>query len=190
MATFIVVYDAGILHPAPLRDLLIRLAHRSLVQAKWTAPILDEVFNSIIERRPDLDRNRLDRTRRMMNEAVPDCLITGHEGLADTIDLPDEGDRHVLAAAIRAGAQGIVTANLKDFPKAKLEPLGSEAIHPDRFLLDLLDLVPAVVVGCLMEQAGALRNPPLRLVDLLEKLEANGLLQSMAEVRRLTGVGG
>ena len=187
MATFIVVYDACALHPAPLRDLLLRLAERGVVQAKWTERILDEVFHSILERRPELDRRRLDRTRKMMNEAIPDCLVTGYEGLVDGVELPDEDDRHVLAAAVRSGAQGIVTANLKDFPQEALEPLGVEAIHPDRFVLDLLDLCPGVVLECLVEQAQALRNPPMRFVDLIDRLEGNGLVQSMAEVRRFSG---
>lgn len=49
---FVVVYDACILHPAPLRDLLLRIAESRIVQAKWTEKILDETFASILERRP------------------------------------------------------------------------------------------------------------------------------------------
>lgn len=190
MATFIVVYDACVLHPAALRDLLIRLAAEGLVQAKWTEDILDEVFGSILRRKPDLDSERLARTRRLMNAAVPDCLVTGHEGLADHIELPDPDDRHVLAAAIRSGAQGIVTANLRDLPPSVLAPLGIETLHPDRFVLDLLDLRQGVVLKCLLEQLQALRRPPVTLVELLSRLEENGLMRSMAEVRRLQGLGG
>lgn len=50
-----------------------------------------------------------------MNAAVLDCLVAGYEPLIPSIILPDPDDRHVVAAAIRAGAQVIVTANLKDF---------------------------------------------------------------------------
>lgn len=66
-----------------------------------------------------------------MIKAVPDCLVSGFEHLVDGLDLPDPDDRHVLAAAVRAGAQAIITANLTDFPAAKLKPYAVEAIHPD-----------------------------------------------------------
>lgn len=95
----------------------------------------------------------------------------------------------MLAAAVRGGAQAIVTSNLKDFPRAALEPLGIEAIHPDRFVLNLLDLREGVVLQCLHEQRAALRHPPVTLSDLIATLEACGLVQAMAEVRMLLGSG-
>jgi hypothetical protein len=41
--TFTVVYDANVLYPNTLRDLLIRIAQSGTVQAKWTNAILDEM---------------------------------------------------------------------------------------------------------------------------------------------------
>lgn len=114
---FVVIYDACVLYPAPMRDLLVRLANTGVVRARWSEMILDECFRSILEQRPDLTPQALARTRELMNRAVPDCLVTGFEQLIDGLRLPDPDDRHVLAAAIRAGAQGIVTANLKDSPE-------------------------------------------------------------------------
>jgi len=64
-------------------------------------------------------------------------MVTGWEERVPGIRLPDEDDRHVVAAAVQGGAQGIITANVKDFPAAALKPLGLEAVHPDDFLLDL-----------------------------------------------------
>jgi hypothetical protein len=165
----------------------MRVAGAGLVQAKWTDEILGEVFSSILRQRPDLDASRLARTRELMRTAVPDCLVEGYQGLADNVDLPDPGDRHVLAAAVRCGAQSIVTNNLKDFPRGSLEPLGIEAIHPDRFILDLLELREGVVLQCLHEQCAALRHPPVTLPDLVFRLETCGLVQAMAEVRMLLG---
>lgn len=114
--SFVVLYDANVLYPSTLRDLLIRIAAAGLVQAKWTEQILDEVFRNIRENRPDLSEAQLTRTRSLMLTAVRDCLVTGYEPLIPSVDLPDPDDRHVLAAAIRARAQVIVTDNLKDFP--------------------------------------------------------------------------
>ena len=185
---FIVVYDACVLYPAQLRDLLVRVGMTGIAQVKWTDEILDECFRSILKKKPELTPERLERTRTLMNRAVRDVLVEGYQGLVDGLELPDKDDRHVLAAAIRCGAQAIVTANLKDFPAEALAPYDVEPLHPDRFLLDLLDLAPGVILKVLDEQVRALKNPPMELAELLERLEDNGLVQAMAEVRRLMGM--
>ena len=117
---FVVIYDACVLHDPAIRDLLIRVTGKRQLnlRARWSDDILDEMEVSILRRRTDLDPKRLERTRRLMIEAVPDCLVTGYESLIDGLELPDERDRHVLAAAIRSQAQAIVTFNLKEIGRA------------------------------------------------------------------------
>lgn len=110
---FIVVYDANVLYPNALRDLLIRISQAGLVQARWTNEILDEMLRALARNRADIPPDKLDRLRQLMNGAVRDCLVCGYESLVAGLKLPDPADRHVLAAAIKAGAQVIVTANLK-----------------------------------------------------------------------------
>jgi len=107
---FTVIYDACVLFPAPLRDLLMRVAHAGLVRARWSDAILDECFHNIAASRPDLDSIVLDRTRRLMNAAIADALVTGYEHLVGALALPDPDDRHVLAAAIRSGGSILATA--------------------------------------------------------------------------------
>lgn len=97
---FIVVYDANVLYPSLLRDVLIRVAQRGLVRARWTERILDEVFHSLKQNRPNLDPVKLERTRELMNASIRDVLIEGYESLEDAVSLPDPNDRHVLAAAL------------------------------------------------------------------------------------------
>lgn len=75
----VVVYDACVLYPSPLRDFLIRVAIEELVCARWSERILDEVFRSIARDRPDLDQIRLTRTRQRMCQAVIDCIVEGYE---------------------------------------------------------------------------------------------------------------
>ena len=183
---FVVVYDACVLHPAPLRDLLIRLAGTGLFRAKWSEEILDECFSSILRDRSDLDAARLARTRQLMIEAVPDCLVRNYEAITETLALPDPQDRHVLAAAIRSGAQTIVTSNLKDFPSDVLVSYDVLAQHPDEFLLHVFDLSPSTFLNVLKEQASSLQNPAVTLEDLLVTLEKTGLVRLVAEVRRQT----
>ncbi len=184
---FVVLYDACVLYPAPIRDLLIRIANTGIVRVRWSERILDECFRSIVRDRPDLDAAMLERTRRLMCEAVPDCLVTGYEHLEEGLDLPDPNDRHVLAAAIRANAQAIITFNLRDFPDHVLTRYDIEAKHTDEFVLDSIDLAPAAVVQCVADQAGALRNPPVPVPELLDTLRRLGLVQAVARLRELFG---
>lgn len=122
MAKFTAIFDACVLYPAPLRDLLMSLALTGLFRAKWTAAIHEEWIGNLLRNRDDLTRPQLERTRDLMDRAVPDALVAGYEELIDPLTLPDPDDRHVLAAAIRGRADVIVTSNLKDFPETALKP--------------------------------------------------------------------
>lgn len=180
---FTAVYDANVLHPASLRDLLIRLAAGGLFRAKWTEEILGEVFDSVLRVNPDLDPERLQRTRAKMIRAVPDCLVTGYEPLIEAIDLPDRDDRHVVAAAIRCHAGVIVTSNLRDFPADVLEPFNIEAQSPDVFVLHLLDFARDDVIMAITKQAAALSQPPRTFDELLDRLSEVGVARSVAAIR-------
>ena len=122
MATFTVIYDANVLYPAPLRSILMFLAQTELFRARWTLDIHEEWIRNLLLKRQDLSREKLEALRDMMIEAIPDSLVTGYEPAIDGLKLPDLDDRHVLAAALRANAEIIVTANLKDFPAESLLP--------------------------------------------------------------------
>jgi len=120
VTSFKVIYDANVLYPAPLRDLLMWVTLQDVVLARWTDDIHEEWMRSVLRERYDLTRVQLERTRDLMNQSVRDCLVTDYHDLIPGLTLPDADDRHVLAAAIRAGANVIVTYNLKDFPAARL----------------------------------------------------------------------
>lgn len=83
---FTVVYDANVLYPAPLRDLLIRVAMTDVVRARWTDQILDECFRNVRAQRPGLAPFSLDRTRQLMNRAIRDVLVTGYEPLIEGLE--------------------------------------------------------------------------------------------------------
>ena len=172
---FVVIYDACVLYPAPMRDFLIHLANTGLFAAKWTDRIHDEWIRNLLAKRPELAEN-LRRTRRLMDAAVPDCLVHGYEPLIAALDLPDPDDRHVLAAAIRAGAQLIITTNLKDFPPDALSAFGVEATHPDTFVEQQLDLHESAVVRVAKQHRASLKKPPKSAEDYLETLSAQGLV--------------
>ena len=149
---FTAVYDACVLYPAPLRDFLMWLALSGRFRARWSAQIHDEWKRNLVKNRPDLTAEQIDRTSDLMDRAIPDGLVTGHEVLIEGLTLPDPGDRHVLAAAIRCHASVIVTFNERDFPADVLGAFGLEAQHPDLFVENLFDLDPAAVVAAAQRQ--------------------------------------
>ncbi|MFF2300798.1 PIN domain-containing protein [Arthrobacter sp. NPDC058127] len=182
---FTVIYDANVLYPSMLRDLLIRVAQAGLVRARWTEAILDETFRNLKENRPDLDPVKLDRTRELMCAAVPDCIVDDYQPLEQVfMDLPDPGDAHVMAAALKVQAQVIVTNNLKHFPDETLSPWGIEAKHPDDFLMDQFYLDAVELHIAIRNMSEAYRNPPLDVNDVLDRLDSEGMPQIAAALRR------
>lgn len=121
--SLVVVYDANVLYGNTLRDLLIRLTQTGRIQAKWTNTILDELQRNLAANRPDIPEEKLRKLRLLMNSAVRDCLVEGHEPLIEGLKLPDPEDRHVLAAAIKAKARVLVTSNLAT-SRQRLSPIG------------------------------------------------------------------
>lgn len=184
---FVVIYDACVLYPAPLRDLLIRLAVTGLFGARWSEQIHDEWSRNLLANRPELV-DKLPRTIELMNQAVPDSLVTGHDVLINSLTLPDPDDRHVLAAAIRAGAQLIVTFNLKDFPSQHLAPFGVEAVHPDDFVAQQFDLNEGRILAAVKSHRAALRNPPRSVDEYLDTLAASGLVRTADRLREFRDI--
>lgn len=185
MANLTAIYDACVLYPAPLRDFLLRLAMAELFRARWSDHIHDEWIHAVLSKREDLKAEQLQRTRQLMDQAVPDCLVTGYEDRIDELELPDPNDRHVLAAAIRCQAGVIVTFNIGDFPADILDRHGIEAQHPDEFIGHLLDLNPAAVCNAARLQRQALDRPPKSPAEFLDTLLRQGLAGTVAQLETM-----
>lgn len=187
-SSFTAVYDACVLYPNVLRDTLLSVAGTGLFRAKWTTRIHDEWVAAVRENRPDIPEERLRALCATMDRAVPDCLVEGWEPLevVAAAALPDPGDGHVLAAAIRSRAGVIVTKNLRDFPAAALAPYDLEAQHPDDFIAHLLDLDDIAICRELRRQRQRWRNPPADVSDFLAALERQELPLAADALRRLT----
>jgi len=177
--------DASVLYPVSLRNLLMRLTLNGLFQARWSHQIHQEWIAAVLRDRPDLSADRLYKIRDAMNAQAEDCIVTGHESLIGSLTLPDLDDRHVLAAAIVAGADVIVTHNLRDFPGDVLGRYDIEAQHPDEFIRHLIDLAPVLVVDAVCDQQARLINPPVSMKELFAIFEQLGLAETVAELRRL-----
>ncbi len=176
--------DTNVLYPAGLRDLLLRLADRHLLAPLRSADIHAEWMRNLLADRPDIDAAELDRTRAVMDEHFPDAVVTGYEAIAAGLDLPDPDDRHVLAAAIRGGADVIVTRNLRDFPVDRLAPDALAAQHPDAFIAGLFESDPGAVLDAVRGHRAALRHLPRSARDHLAALERQGLSGTVSLLRR------
>lgn len=76
---------------------------------------------------------------------------------------------------------------MRDFPATALEPLGLEAVSPDDFFLDQLDLSPPTILQVIQEQAAHTVHPPRTARDVASLLGragapgfADGVLRLMA----------
>ena len=113
VAPFKVVLDANVLFPFTLRDTLLRAAQAGLFQVYWSDEILDEAARNLVAR-GRITAEQAERLTTAIRGAFPEAVVTGHEPLIAA--MPNEPkDRHVVAVAVKAGAQVIVTSNLRDF---------------------------------------------------------------------------
>lgn len=174
---FSALLDANVLVPNALRDTLLRVAEAGFYRPLWSREILDETRRAILRIRPNVDPHRLDAMFTGMNRYFSDALVTGYEPLVAGMT-NDEGDRHVLAAAVVGRADVIVTKNLRDFPPSAVEPFKIEVLDPDRFLCLQYDLDPAPLVDVLRRQSAetgrSLGGARLSLEQLLESLRRAG----------------
>lgn len=180
MSSFGVVLDACVLIPAALRDTLLRAALWGLYRPYWSETILDETHRNLIKSGmmiPDQARHLTDTLR----EKFPRALVKGFEPLIPGMTNHPK-DRHVVAAAVKAHAQVVVTFNLRDFPGDALAPYEIEAQHPDTFLTNLADLAPESLMEIIERQAAALRNPSKSYDDILHNL--TGQVPEFAELMR------
>lgn len=170
-APFKVVLDACALFPFMQRDTLLWAATKDFYQPYWSVDILEEMCRALQGPPKAMKSANVQALRVAMETTFPAAMVTGYQGLVPGLKLPDPDDRHVLAAAIRAGAQVIVTRNLKDFPPSRLAPYAIEAKSPDDFLVDLLDLDPDLMLALLHEQATS-KKSPLTFAQLMKALDA------------------
>ena len=181
MATFPALFDTNVLLGFHLNDVILGMAERGLFRPLWSERILEELSDNLTEH--GLPAADADRRISAMRRAFPDATVSGFEDLIETMT-NDPKDRHVLAAGIRANCEVLVTFNLKDFPDESVAPYDIEIVHPDKFLLDQLDLYPGPTVGVLRQLITDYSSPTLEMEDLLVRLADAGVPEFASAVRR------
>jgi predicted nucleic acid-binding protein len=171
---FVVVLDANVLYPFRVRDTLLRFAEAGLFRARWSSTILDEWTRNLLAKRPELESS-IKSQLAAMEKAFPEGCVDGAEALVAALTLPDPDDRHVLATAIRTGAEHIVTENLRDFPNEILAPFGISAVTADDFLTSTFELYPGDALSTLGIMRRDYRNPPFTSGEFIFELQRKGL---------------
>lgn len=184
ISTFTAFIDANVFFGARLRSLLLFLAQTKMYRARWSERVHDEWITAVAEKY-QLDPKRLQPTREAMNAAVPDALVTGYEQLEAGIKLPDERDRHIVAAASLARADVIVTFNLKDFPAEVLEPLRLEACHPDQFIQDLFGISTELFTDAAKRDFEHYAAPSLSFANYAEGFRKAGVPETAELLEKL-----
>lgn len=175
-ARYTALLDACVLYPVAVADVLLSLSTSGLFAAKWTRRVESEWIAALEKNRPDLI-GRLNHRRDDMRAAVPDWEVPeqGWQALAESLKLPDDNDRHVLAAAVVGHADCIVTSNLKHFPADVLGPLGIEALHPDQFAVAQWDLDQLTAVAAFKRMRARRKKPEATAEDFAAAMERAGL---------------
>lgn len=175
---YLAFLDANVLHPAFTRGALLWFADERLFRPAWSAGVMEEWRRSLLRRRPDLQEAQLDAQWQIMDEQFPDANVAAHDALVEALELPDKDDRHVLSAAIVGKCHGIITSNLKDFPADRLRPFNMEVIHPDDFIVNIIDLHPdRALAACKRHRAAMGKSNPSQ-EEYLERFLASGLVQA------------
>jgi PIN domain len=166
----IAVLDACVLYPFHLRNIVVQAAVDRLVEARWTDEIHDEWMRSLAARTPTIPMDRLQITRRLMNDALPTATVSDYAGHIPSVTLPDPEDRHVVAAAIAAGAALILTWNLRDFPMKELKKFNLHRETPDAFLTGLYHGIPELTIASLANARCNLSRSRVSAGDFVEIL--------------------
>lgn len=166
----IVVLDACVLYPPSLRDLLLTLADIDAVDIRWSDEILDEFARNVLADNPSINPAHFAKhTIATMRTQFPEALIPVDPALVLSLD-NDPKDRHVAAVAITAGAEAVVTLNVKDFRSHVLADAGVRVLTPGELVGDLLDDLPGAVVFAVQQISARWRNPrrnPHQVVEVL-----------------------
>ncbi len=165
---FIVLLDTNVIYPVISRDLLFWFAYYELYTPKWSKNIFDE-WKEVMMRK-GVSAEEAEKRIEKANLAFPDAFVQNYDGLIMNLELPDEKDRHVLAAAIKTNANIIVTNNIKDFPKIYVESFGLKVKSLDDFLTDIIDLNQEKAIEAFKEMVLNKKKPPLDEYEVLNQL--------------------
>ncbi|SLN19136.1 RSP_2648 family PIN domain-containing protein [Pseudooctadecabacter jejudonensis] len=141
-----VLIDACVLYPTVMREVVLGVAEQGLFEPRWSPRVLEEWARAARKIGPEgetIARGEI----AALSARFPKALVEVPLGAEARLWLPDENDIHVLAAAIGASCDAIMTVNTKDFPKNILAEEGLDRVEPDGFLIGVAAWAPEPIEG-------------------------------------------
>ncbi len=175
------VLDANVLYPFQLRILILHMAAEGLYRPLWSTEILAEVERAL-RRDAGLTDQQVAHLFGQLRKWFPAAYAGGYEGAADGVELPDEGDRHVVALALAYEADGIVTSNQKHFPAVTLAPFGTTVLQPDAFCLALANDDLGALLRAAEHHRTSLTKHPMREDEYLQSLRDKAGLKKTSQL--------
>lgn len=184
----VVVLDACVLYPPSLRDLLLTLAALDAFDVRWSEMILEELRRNVVADNPQVDGARFSsHTLAEMRKHFPEAMVTVSQAEIDRLDNHPK-DRHVAAVAVKAGADAIVTINVKDFRSRLLEAAGVSVLTPGQLVEAVLDEGPELVTYAVRRMSSRWTNPPRSISEIVELLARHPTMtRAMSRVRDTGG---
>ncbi|HRE59779.1 MAG TPA: PIN domain-containing protein [Micropepsaceae bacterium] len=179
-----VFLDATVLYAAPVRDLALECASTDIFTVRWSAQVHREWMSALTRNRPDIPTERIERLRRLIDEAFPAATVSRYRHLESAFDLPDPDDHHVAAAAMKSGCAIIVTSNLRHFPSRALAHAGLVAAHPDNFFIQLAQRNAEALLKAAREVLRRLNRPPMTWDQYCAVLSRANLTRTAAWLAR------
>jgi hypothetical protein len=179
------VLDACVLFKGGARDFLLWVAEAGAFSPAWSDPIHAEWIRNRRDKFGD-PIERLMYARQEMEKAFPGASFDPDRETLRKLSLPDVNDVHVVATAVAAEAQSIVTYNVRHFPEQILAPLGLHVETPDDFCVRLLGETPDDVVDGARLHRASLKRPAYDPDAYLEHLKELGF-ERTAELLRVRG---
>ena len=150
-----------------------------MFRPRWSDITIEQEFERALVRvLGEGNEERASKQKRRITKAFPEGMIVVDPAMSERLSLPDEDDRHILAAAIQTKAAVIVTENLRHFPAANLTPHEIEALSTDDFIADAIDMAGPEAIAALRRMRERFNNPTIDPKQLILRVERLGLVQT------------
>lgn len=146
----IVLADANVLYSRVLRDYLVYAADEGVISIRWSRLILSEAMKHLQANNATFDDEHAELLIGLLNRAYPRAEVSPTAAArrkVNKLDMPDEDDRHVLAAAVSASADILCTNNVKDFPTEAMASVQIELLSADALLSRLVAAHPSQMLA-------------------------------------------
>jgi predicted nucleic acid-binding protein len=175
----IVFADTNTLVGTLLRNILIELALAGAINLHWSPQVMAELGRTLARVQKRTEPDIADLTS-AMNAILPSAMVDRDSSLTMAAILPHANDQGILADAVTAECDVLLTFNLRHFPATALTKLDLplRAEDPDKLLVTLITTQPIKTFSALRAAQAAFRAPPLNRPAFLALIRKIGLPQS------------